>query len=155
MAAMSDVLSLNEWLDQLKQTVQILKNSTQQQHSMSAAGTLDSDFIRRYYDLLKQVHVRLAAANAVTGLESFLVTQLGSVIADPSAYLNGISMAVDASIDWMNANVPSGIFGGVSYKLGHVFPADYTTPASALVFTSGQTSGYRTTLTSLLTAIEF
>ena len=61
--------------------------------------------------------------------------------------------AIKGTIDWLNANVPTGTFACTAYALGTNFPADYVTPAAPLTFTANQTANYRTALNALIATI--
>ena len=154
MAYPATTKTLQTWVQDVDKQASILKNATQQQFNFSAAGQLDMDLLRRYYDLLKQSHVFFTSAAAVTGIGTYLNDEKQGTVSDPVAEFVAMQAAVAHVIAWLNTNVPEDTFSGTVYKLGFVFPADNTTPSSSLVFTAAQTAGYRTELTALLGTIS-
>lgn len=145
--------TLQTWVQQVDKQALVLANAAQQQHTFSAAGQLSMDLVMRFYNVLKQTHALFTAAAAVSGIAQFLKDQKEDQSLDPVAEFNAMTAQVEAAIDWLNANTPQGSFSGDDYKLAYVFPADYTTPASSLTFTAGQTATYRTVLTALMATI--
>lgn len=153
MAYPASTKTLQKWVQDVDQQVTVLKQAAQQQHGLSAAGTLNMDFVRRFYDLLKQSHVFFGAAAAVTGIAAYVTAEKQDQVADPATEFQEMRAAVADTISWLNANIPQGTFGGNSYKLGWTFPADNVTPSSPLTVTAAQTNGYRTVLTALIATI--
>lgn len=155
MAYPASTKTLRQWLDDVDQQCNLLKNSAQNQRAMSLAGTLDMDWLRRFFDLLVQSNVFFGQAAAVAGLPSYVQAQKqgASGSANPVAEFTAMRAQVVATLDWLRSNVPQGAFGGSNYKLAFAFPADNVTPSAALTFTAGQTAGYRTVLDALIATI--
>lgn len=145
--------TLQAWVQQVDKQAVVLKNAAEQQHAFAAAGQLSMDLVVRFYDLMKQSHNVFTVAAGVTGIPQFLKDQKEDQSLDPVAEFNAMKAQLEASIDWLNANTPQDTFAGGTYKLGFVFPADYTTPASPLVFTAAQTATYRLVLADLIATI--
>jgi len=142
------------WVEEIDRRATLLKTSAQEQHSLSLAGGLDMNFIRRFFDVLVSVNTYFGTAEAVTGLAEYLNSQKQGQVADPVAEFDAMQVQVIATLDWLRANVPQAVFGGTAYKLAFTFPVDNVTPSAPLVFTSGQTAAYRTVLTALIATIS-
>ena len=153
MAYPASTQNLQDWMAAIDQKAIVVKNEANNQSAASSAGTLNMDMVRRFYDLLKAVNVFYTSAASVTGLANFIITQKQNATADPLGDFTTMQNAIKGTIDWLNTNVPSGTFNSTTYKLGWVFPVDYTTPVSTLTFTALQTAGYRTVLTTLIATI--
>ena len=153
MAYPASTKTLQTWVQDVDRQASLLKQAAQQQHALSLAGTLNTDFVRRFYDLLKQTHVFFTTAAAVDGIGAYVTAEKQGIVANPVAEFQAMQAAVAATISWLNTNVPQGSFGGNNYKLGWTFPADNTTPSAPLTFTAAQTAGYRTELSALIATI--
>lgn len=155
MAYPASTKTLQAWVQEVDRQAALIKNAAQLQRDQSAAGTLNMDNVRRFFDLLVQTNVFFASTVGVAGLANYVNTEKQGTVADPAAEFVAMRNAVVATLDWLRANVPAGNFGNpsVSYKLAFNFPAGNVTPSSPLTFTAAQTSGYRTALDSLLATI--
>lgn len=145
--------TLAVWLAEIDQKASLLKSQAEQQHAFSNAGQLNMDMIRRFYDLLKSVHVFFTTVAQVDGIAAYATNEKQDEVANPVAEFQAMQAAIANTISWLNSNVPQGAFGGSNYKLGFVFPADNVTPSSSLTFTAVQTAGYRTVLAALINTI--
>jgi len=148
--------TLQTWVQDVDKQAALIKSAAQQQHAQSLAGTLNMDFVRRFFDLLVQTNVFFVSAATVTGIANYLNTEKQGTVADPVAEFTSMRNAVVATLDWLRTNVPAGDFGTptVSYKLAFNFPTGNVTPSSPLTFTAAQTAGYRTVLTTLIGTIS-
>lgn len=155
MAYPASTKTLQVWVMEVDQKAALLKSAAQLQRSQSAAGTLNMDNVRRFFDQLVQANVFFASTIGVTGLSDYLNSEKQGAVADPAAEFVMMRNAVVGTLDWLRANVPAGNFGSpsVSYKLAFNFPTGNVTPSAALVFTAAQTAGYRTVLDSLIATI--
>ena len=145
--------TLQAWVAEVDRQASVLKSVAGQQRALSQASNLDMDSVRRFFDLLVQSNVFFGQAAAVAGIAAYLNSEKQGTVADPVAEFTTMRNAVTGTLDWLRANVPQGAFGGSDYKLAFAFPADNTTPSSALKFTAAQTSGYVTVLNTLLSTI--
>lgn len=153
MAYPASTKTLGQWLDGVDQMAVNLKSAAQLQSSLSSAGNLDMDHIRRFFDQLVQANNFFISAGAVTGIAAYVNTEKQGQVADAAAEFVAMRAQVVATLDWLRTNVPQGSFGGTDYKLAFNFPAGNVTPSSTLKFTAGQTAGYRTALAALIATI--
>lgn len=153
MAYPASTKTLQMWLADVDLKAANLKAAAQQQKSLSSAGTLSMDDIRRFFDLLVQANVFITSAGNVTGFSAYVNTEKQGTVADAAAEFLTMRNQVTATLDWLRANVPQGTFGGTDYKLAFNFPTNNTSYAAALTFSSGQTAGYRTVLDALIATI--
>lgn len=153
MAYPASTKTLQQWLADVDQRAAGIKAAAQQQKSLSSAGNLSMDDIRRFFDQLVSVNVLFTAAGSVPGIANYVNTEKQGTVADAAAEFVTMRNQIVATMGWLRANVPQGTFGGTDYKLAFNFPADNITASSALKFTSGQTAGYRTVLDALIATI--
>lgn len=154
MAYPASTKTLAQWVADVDQKASLTLQLAQQQSSLSSAGNLDMDQVRRFYDWLVSANVFFTQAAAVSGIASYLTAQKQGQSADPVADFQAMQAQVQNTISWLQTNVPGGTFGGTTYKLGVLFPADFVTPSSPLKFTAAQTSTYRTALSALIATIS-
>lgn len=117
-----------------------------QNANISLAGTVNSDFIYRMLDQLGGAITALNLWKAVTGLDTFATGQgyTGTMSADCTASVT----AAQNCINWVVTNFPSS--GG--FLQAYSLNADGSrTPRS---FTSAQTAGLQTALTSFIATIS-
>jgi hypothetical protein len=153
MAYPASTRTLQQWVALVDQQAATIKATAQQQNTFSAAGTLNMDMVRRFFDSLVQTNVFFTQAAAVQGIGAYLNTEKQGTVADPVAEFTTMRNAVVATLNWLRTNVPEAAFGGSNYKLAFAFPADNVTASSALTFTAAQTATYRTALASLIATI--
>lgn len=153
MAYPASTKTLRKWVEEVDQYATVLKSNAQLQHSVSQAGNLDMEQIRQFFNLLVQVNVLFTQAQSVPGIAAYLNAEKQGTVADPVAEFVAMRNAVTVTLDWLRTNVPQGSFGGTDYKLAYLFPANNTEVSSTLKFTSGQTAGYRTVLTTLIATV--
>lgn len=153
MAYPASTRTLQDWVESVDQRATTLKSEAQNQFNAAAAGTLNIDTVRRFYDFLKSTHVFFTTVSGVTGIGPFVTTQKQNAVADPVAEFTAMLNAVKATIDWLHTNLPTGTFSATTYVLGWRTVVDYTSPAITLTFTAGQTATYRTALTALIATI--
>lgn len=134
----------------LEATMTLVLTTAQQQKSFSQAGQLNMDMVRRFFDVLVKGNNDILAAAGVSGLADYIATEKGVTSASVTQAFTDIRNAIIATLNWLRTNVPTGTFGGTTYRQAFFFPTDNTTPSSALTFTAGQTAGYVTALDSLL-----
>lgn len=91
---------------------------------------------------------------SVPGIAEYAAAQKQGQVADPVAEFTATRNAVIATLDWLRTNLPAGDFGGNSYALAFMLPADNVTQISSLTFTAAQTAGYRTVLDTLIGTIS-
>lgn len=154
MAYPASTRTLQMWVADIDQKAAILKAAAQQQHALSLAGTLNMDFVRRFFDLLVQSNNFFIAAGAVSGIAAYLNTEKGGSVPNPVAEFTTMRGQVVATLDWLRANVPSATFNSIVHRLGFHFPTDNITQTTPLVFTAPQTAGYRTILTNLIATVS-
>lgn len=154
MAYPATTKTLSVWLQEIDQKAALIKQSAQQQHAASSAGQLNMDLIRRFFDLLVSVNAFFVQAEGVPGLAAYVTSEKQSQVANPLAEFTSMRSAIVATLNWLRTNVPAGDFSGQSYKLGYLFPADNTTPSSAITFTALQTATYRTVIQALIDTIS-
>jgi len=154
MAYTATLKTLSTWLTEVDQKVAILKEITQQQRDFAAAGSLNMDIVRRYFDVLVGANNFLISAAAVTGLANYMIVEKQSQMADPLAELVAVRTQIVATLDWLRTNVPEMTVGGQQYKAAFRFPTGNTTPSSALTFSAASTTTYRTVLDSLIATIS-
>lgn len=142
--------TLRTRMTELEATVTLVQTTSQQQKAFSQAGTLNMDMVRRFFDVLVKGNNDILAAAAVSGLADFIATEKGVTSASVTQAFTDIRNAIIATLNWLRTNVPTGTFGGTTYRQSFFFPTDNTSFATALTFTSGQTAGYVTALDSLL-----
>ncbi len=145
--------TLQKWVQEVDEKAALLKSVAQQQHSLSDAGQLNMDAVRRFFDLLVSVNVFFISAGNVTGIAAYVTSEKQNQVADPVAEFTAMRSAIVSTLDWLRTNVPGGDFGGTNYKLGFTFPAGNVNQCAPLNFTAGQTSVYRTQLTALIATI--
>lgn len=153
MAYPASTKTLQAWVQEVDQKAILLKSAAQQQHALSLAGTLNMDFVRRFFDLLVQTNVFFTTVSAVDGIGPYVTAEKQDAVADPVAEFTAMRNAVVSTLDWLRTNVPQDAFGGQNYKLAFLFPAGNVTPSSALTFSAAATAGYRTVLTTLIGTI--
>lgn len=146
--------NLADWLAQTDSHFSQLKNAAQIQVDQSLAGTLDMDYIRRFFDVLVQVNNFCNTVKAVPGIAAYVTAQKQSAVADLVAEFNSVQNAVVATLVWLRANLPASNVAGVPYANYLFLPTDNVTPSSALKFSAAQTASYRTALANLIDTIS-
>jgi hypothetical protein len=121
------------------------KAQAQNANASLAAGSVDTNFVFRMLDQLNTIIVSLNAWKAVTGLDTYATGQgyTGTMSADCLATVN----AAQACINWVVTNFPAS--GG--FLQGFTLNADGS--RTARTFTSAQTAGLQTNLTSFVATI--
>ncbi|SRR6266576_1198563 len=117
-----------------------------QNANVSLTGTVNADFIFRMLDQLGAVIAALNAWKAVAGLDAFATgqTYTGTMSSDCTATVN----AAQACINWVVTNFPV----ASTFLQAYTLNADGSrTPRS---FTSAQTAGLQTALTSFIATIS-
>lgn len=143
-------ISLRDRHKNLEATMTLVQTAAQQQKAFSQSGQLNMDMVRRFFDVLVKGNTDIIAAAAVSGLADFIATEKGVTSASVTQAFTDIRNAIIATLNWLRTNVPTGTFGGTTYRQTVFFPTDNTSYATALTFTSGQTTTYVTALDSLL-----
>ena len=117
-----------------------------QNANTSLAGTVNSDFIYRMLDQLGGAIAALNLWKAVAGLDAFATGQgyTGTISADCTSSVT----AAQNCIAWVVANFPNA--GG--FLQAHTLNADGT--RTARTFTTAQTAGLQTALTSFIATIS-
>lgn len=145
--------TLQKWVVEIDEKLLSLKATAQHQKQIAQAGSLSMDYVQRFFDMLVSANVFLLSAAAVTGLPAYINTEKGNATADPVADITACRNSIVATLTWLRANVPTGTFGSLTYRLAYIFPADNQTAASMLTFTASQAAGYVTALDSLIATI--
>lgn len=146
--------TLKQWLDEIDQAAILLKNQATAQKNFSLGGTLNMDFVRRFFDVLVYVNNFFISTTSVTGLPAYITSEKQAAVADPLGEFVAMRAQVVATLDWLRTNVPQDLFGGNQYKLAFAFPTDNTTSSLPLTFTAAQTASYRTQLDLLLATVS-
>ena len=146
--------TLETWTQEIDRQFSLVKSSAEQQKALSQAGTLNLDFIRRFFDLLVQTNNFCISVASVPGIAEYAAAQKQGHVADPVAAFTATRNAVIGTLNWLRSNLPSGTFGGNTYALAFMLPTDNTTQISSLTFSAGQTAGYRTVLDTLIGTIS-
>lgn len=116
-----------------------------QNANISLAGTVDSNFIFRMLDQLNGAIVALNTWKVVTGLDAFATGQgyTGTISSDCTTTVN----AAQACINWVVTNFP------VSATFLQAFTLNADGTRTARAFTTAQTAGLQTALTSFVATI--
>lgn len=154
MAYPASTKTLRQWLEEIDSRVAALKTVAQNQRSWAAAGTLNMDQVRQFFDYLVQTNVFFAAASSVPGLKAYINAEKQGQTTEPLDELAAVKQQVIATLDWLRDNVPQDAFGGGTYKLAYAFPADNVSYATPLTFAANQTGGYRAVLNTLLATVS-
>lgn len=153
MAYPASTKTLRDWVKDIDRIAIALKGVAEQQKALSLAGTLNIDIIRRFFDQLVQTNIFFTQAAAVSGIGAYINSEKQGQVANAVTEFQAMQTQVVATLDWLRANVPSGVFQTVSYKLGFVFPAGNVTPSTPITFTAALTAGYRTVLDALIATV--
>jgi hypothetical protein len=144
MAYPASTRTLAAWVADVDQKASLLKSTAQQQKSLAAAGQLNTDHVRRFYDLLKSVHVFFTTASGVAGIAQYAKDEKGNQSLDPVAEFQAMQAEIADTITIIN---------GFSANLIYTWPANNTTPSSPTTFTAGATVNYRNQLDALIATI--
>jgi len=117
-----------------------------QNANISLAGTVNADFIFRMLDQLGGAITALNLWKAVAGLDTFATGQAytGTMSADCTATVN----AAQACINWVVTNFP------VSATFLQAYTLNADGSRTARTFTTAQTAGLQTALTSFIATIS-
>lgn len=136
--------TLAVWLAEIDQKASLLKSASEQQKTFAASSQLNTDMVRRYYDLLKAVHSFFTQAAAVTGIGQYAKDEKGDQGLNPVTEFQAMQAAIVTVRTWIQGQTANLVF---------VWPDDDTTPSSAATFTAAQTATYRTQLDALIATI--
>lgn len=148
MAFPSTTVSLAETLLTARNHVAQVKASAQGAFTTMASGPVDTNFIVRFMGECRTLVAAITAWKLIPGIDAAATEQWPGYAGNLTTDLTAVSSAAQGCIDWVVANFPK---DGNSFMLGFQLAADGSlTPRS---FTSGQTSGLRTAITSFLATI--
>jgi hypothetical protein len=146
----SNTLLAGEAFSLIRNNAANWKAQAQNANASLAAGPVDANFIFRMLDELGLIISALTAWKAVTGLDTYATGQgyVGTMSSDCTTTIN----AAQACINWVITNFPVSTNPSAGFLLSETLNSNGTrTPRS---FTSAQTSGLQTTLTSLVATMS-
>lgn len=146
MAFPASTLTLEAGWSDFRALALTVKRKTTQLRDLSAAGTTDRVLYVKLRGILDNAVTQWAAILAETsGLQAYARDQLEDQSLDLSAEYTAMRNAAIALRDWLDANIPTGAGGAVLERQIDDTP---------LVFTSGQTAGFRTEADTLIATID-
>lgn len=111
-----------------------------------AAGNVSANDVKQILQYCVQVKANNAATAAISGMDTYAVTQEGAGYDVVMAW-NNMNAAIDAVISWIVTNIPQ--------SGGFVTLEQWTTGGVTVQsFTPAQTAGLRTVLNSLIATID-
>lgn len=118
--------------------------------AVMAANPVDTNFVFNLLDQLNGVIANLNAVKNTVGLNAHATANVPGYAATMTTDITATVAAAQACIDWVVANFPRDTVA-TTWLLGFQLNADGS--RTARFFTSAQTAGFRTALTTLLLTI--
>lgn len=148
MAFPSSSVSLAETLLTARNHVAQVRSSAQSALTTLGAGSVDTNYVVRLMSEFRTLIAAIAQWKLVAGIDAAATAQWPNYAGNFTTDVTAVSNAAQGCIDWIVTNFPK---DGSNYMLGFQLAADGSlTPRS---FTSGQTAGLRTAITSFLATI--
>jgi len=143
-------LNLNTILTQVQQLCGNWRSYAQQAVTTLAAGSVNSDYVFSFLDVMRSNWTRLGVLAGAPGLDAYATQAIQGYAGTLSVDITATRNAAVAVVNWVVTNFPKDSTN--SFILSHTLNGDGTrTPR---IFTSTDTAGLRTALNSFIATIS-
>ena len=137
--------------ERARSTAGAIKSRAQQLNAAAMAGNISSSLILGFATYLADARLAMQSAASVQGIAAYAQAQINDPTFDIVTSYNDLVTTIDATIAWVIANFPKDASG---YLLATQFNANNSGRTVDRQFTPAQTAGLRTTLDTLIAAIN-